>query len=116
MKTEIITDCATGETIEQPIEPPTESELVAQLAAKRASTIVSMRQARLALLGAGLLASVDAAIDDIPDASAKAAAQIDWEYATEVRRISPLIASLGPVLKLTDEQIDALFEAAAAIQ
>lgn len=93
----------------------TPEELAERLASKRAGMIVSMRQARLVLLGAGLLANVDAAIASIPDAGAKAAAEIDWEYATEVRRVSPLIASLAPALGLTDEQIDALFEAAAAI-
>lgn len=77
--------------------------------------IVSMRQARLALLSAGLLANVDAAIAALPSPQ-REAAQIDWEYATEVRRASPLIAALGPALGLTDAQIDALFIAAAVIE
>lgn len=76
---------------------------------------VSMRQARLALLGAGLLANVDAAIATMPSPQ-KEAAQIDWEYATEVRRSSPLIDALGPALGLNDTQIDVLFIAAAAIE
>ena len=77
--------------------------------------IVSMRQARLALLSAGLLASVDAAIAALPSPQ-REAAQIDWEYATEVRHASPLIAALGPALGLTDAQIDALFIAAGGIE
>ena len=97
-------------------EPFTEAELAAQLAAKRVGTIVSMWQARRALKAQGLLSTVQQAIDSIPDPDERETAQIDWEYATEVRRVSPLIASLGPVLRLSDEQIDALFEAAAAIQ
>lgn len=75
---------------------------------------VSMRQARLALLGAGMLIAVDTAIAGMPSPQ-KEAAQIEWEYATEVRRNSPLIAALGPALGLSEEQIDGLFRAAAVL-
>ncbi|MXO72863.1 hypothetical protein [Alteraurantiacibacter buctensis] len=75
---------------------------------------ISMRQARLALLGAGLLATVDQAIVAMPGVEGEAA-RIEWEYAQEVRRDSPLIAALGPVLGLTAEQIDGLFVAGAAL-
>ncbi|MCB2052282.1 MAG: hypothetical protein KDE63_12720 [Novosphingobium sp.] len=76
--------------------------------------VVSMRQARLALLAAGSLAAVDAAIAALPSPQ-KEAAQIEWEYATEVQRDSALIASLAPALGMDDAAIDALFVAAAAI-
>lgn len=76
---------------------------------------VSMRQGRLALLGVGLLDTVEAAIASIADTTERRAAQIDWEYATEIRRTSPLIASLGPALGLSEAQIDQLFIAAEAI-
>lgn len=75
---------------------------------------ISMRQARLALLGADLLASVDTAIATMPS-PAKDAALIEWEYATEVRRDSQLVAMLGPALGLDDAQIDALFVAASGL-
>jgi len=71
---------------------------------------VSMRQARLALLGAGLLDSVDAVVAQSPRA-----VQIEWEFATDVWRDRDLVASLGGALGLTDDQIDALFIAAKAI-
>ena len=74
---------------------------------------VTMRQARLALLAVGLLDDVENAIDAIPDVTARRAALIDWEYATDVRRDSPLIAQLGPALGLTNAQIDELFIAAS---
>jgi hypothetical protein len=74
---------------------------------------VTMRQARLALLAVGLLDDVEDAIEAIPDLKTRRAAQIDWEYATDVRRDSPLIAQLGPNLGLTDAQIDELFIAAS---
>lgn len=86
----------------------------ARLSAKRAGMEVSMRQARLALLGAGKLAAVDAALGSLPS-PLKEAAQIEWEYAATVRRDSPLIAQLGPALGMDDAAIDALFEAAAVL-
>ncbi len=75
---------------------------------------VTMRQARLALLGAGLLSSVDAAIDAMSEPT-KSAARIEWEYSNELQRSNPLVLALGPALNLTPEQIDALFVAASAL-
>lgn len=69
---------------------------------------VTMRQARLALLGAGLLASVDAAIDSLTSPQ-KEAARIEWEYATEVQRSSGLVQMMGASLGLDDAALDALF-------
>lgn len=78
-------------------------------------TSVAMRQARLALLGAGLLGQVSSAIAAIPDATARAAAEIEWEYATEVRRDSPWVLQLSAALGLDAEQLDALFAHAATL-
>lgn len=72
--------------------------------------VVSMRQARLALLAAGLLDDVEAAISVGPRA-----AQIEWEYATEVQRDYGLVLEIAPVLGLTDRQLDDLFVAAASL-
>ena len=76
---------------------------------------VSMRQAKRALLAAGLLDSADMAIAGIADETARRAAQIDWTSATEVRRDWPLVASIAQALSLTDQQIDALFVAASQL-
>jgi len=76
---------------------------------------VTMRQAQLALLGAGLLDTVDTAIAAIPGDAGRAA-RITWEKSSAVRRDNPLIAQLQGALGLTSEQIDALFVAAAAIR
>ena len=76
---------------------------------------VTPRQARLALLGAGLLANVEAGLAAIPDPAQRQAAQIEWEYATTVVRDSSWVQSLGSVLGLTAADIDALFEAASRI-
>ncbi len=76
---------------------------------------VTVRQARLALLRAGLLDAVDAAIAAIPDPVQRTAAQIEWEYATVIERNSPLVTSLAAGLGLTAADIEALFEAASRI-
>lgn len=75
--------------------------------------VVSMRQARIALLAAGHLAAVTAAVAAMPGIEGDVA-RIEWEYAQDVRRDSPLIGSLAPAVGLSSEQVDALFVAAAA--
>ena len=72
--------------------------------------VVTMRQARLALHAAGILAAVEAAVQQ-----AGATAQIEWEYAQELRRDHPLIPSLTQAIGLTEAQLDALFAEAAAL-
>jgi hypothetical protein len=71
---------------------------------------VTPRQARLALLGAGLLDAVEAAI-----AAGSRADQITWEFAVDVRRDYILIANMGAALGLTPVQIDDLFRTAATL-
>jgi hypothetical protein len=68
----------------------------------------------LAGLGAGLLPGVDAAIAAMTGTEGDAA-RIEWEYAQEVRRDSPLLAGMIAALGLTSEQVDGLFVAAAGL-
>lgn len=75
---------------------------------------VTMRQARLALLGAGLLDYIDAAINGLPSPQ-KEAARIEWEYSQEVQRHNGFVSVLAPMLGLTDAQTDALFIGAATL-
>lgn len=75
---------------------------------------VTARQARLALLGAGKLAHIETALAQIPGVQGEAA-RIEWEYATDVRRDSPLIGALAPLLGFTVEQVDDLFRAAEGL-
>lgn len=75
---------------------------------------VTMRQARLALLAAGKLAAVQAAIDAMSE-PARSAAQIAWDYSSMVERHDGLVSALGPALALDEAQIDALFVQAAAL-
>ncbi len=72
---------------------------------------ISMAQTRVALRQAGLLNAVEAAI-----ASGDAATGDAWEYSSELRRDSELVATLGTSLGLSPERIDALFIAAAGIE
>ncbi len=80
----------------------------------RAGASVSMRQARLALLIAGKLADVDTAINALP-MDQKYAAQIEWEYATEVKRNSALVKLLMPELGLDELDVDDLFREAESL-
>lgn len=79
-----------------------------------APKIVTMRQARLALLAAGLLHQVDLAIDALPEPQ-RSAARIEWDYSSEVHRDRAFVQQLGQALGLSDEQLDALFIQAAAL-
>lgn len=71
---------------------------------------VTPRQARLALLAAGLLSQVEAAVN-----AAGGATQITWNYATVIDRRDPMIASIATGLNLTAKQVDDLFAAASAL-
>lgn len=82
--------------------------------AMRVPKVVTMRQARLALYGAGKLAAVNTAVASMPGAAGDAA-RIEWEYSGEVQRDKALVQALAPVLGLNDAQLDALFVAAAAL-
>ena len=75
---------------------------------------ITMRQARLVLLGAGLLHQVDAALNALPSPM-KEAAFIEWEYSSTVKRSSTLVVQLGQSFGLTGDQIDAMFRQGATL-
>ena len=77
-------------------------------------TRVTMRQARLALLGAGMLGTVNTMLAGMTGAQGEAA-RIEWEYSQEVQRDRGLVQALRTKLGMTEAQLDALFTAAAAI-
>ena len=92
--------------VESYVPPPPEPEPVPRA--------VTMRQARLALLGAGKLALVQPAIDALPE-PAKSAAQIEWDYSNEVHRNQPFVLQMSAALGLDSTALDALFVAAAKL-
>jgi len=71
---------------------------------------VSMRQARLALLGAGLLDQVEQAVKTLPRA-----AQIEWEFATTVQRHYGMVDQLATAFGWSEQMVDSLFIQAAQL-
>lgn len=102
-------DCAEDEAF-SPVQPP----IIEVSAPAPEVTTVTMRQARLALLQAGKLDQVDAAINALPDPMRREA-QIQWEFAADVVKTDPLIVALAPQLDLSSEDLTALFELAATL-
>ncbi len=85
-----------------------------ELSTIRASMKVSMRQARLALLKRGLLASIPTLISSLPEED-KALFEIEWEYSTNVERTSPWVSMLGQALGLDALGLDILFKEASLL-
>ena len=77
-------------------------------------TVVTMRQARLALLQAGLLQRAEEAIASMAGIDGDVA-RIEWQYASQVRREQPLVQQLATVLGLDRSALDELFTKAAAL-
>ena len=75
---------------------------------------VTARQARLALLSAGLLDDVEAIIEALP-ANVRAQVRIEWDHATHVERGSSVTQMVATALGLTATQVDAIFVAAAGL-
>lgn len=75
---------------------------------------VTMRQAQLALLAAGLLDDVEAAINSIPGDAGRAA-RITWTKSSAVKRDNPLIMQMAAALGKTPQQIDGLFILASTL-
>lgn len=72
---------------------------------------ITMRQARLALLEAGLLETVTEAIQSGTDEAMK----IEWEYAAEIEREWQSLITLATALGLSSDDLDALFLAASEL-
>lgn len=94
-------------------EPWYSDEAIEKEVAKRKEELkvksVTPRQARLKLIEADLLDNLEAIIET------NRAWKIEWEYATEVKRDSPLIEAVTNQAGLTSEQIDELFMEASKL-
>lgn len=64
---------------------------------------ITLRQTRLYLLSINLLDDLENII------SQNRAYQIEWEYANQIERESPLVVILGQALGLSEERIDEMF-------
>lgn len=98
----VIGDATVGEWVEPPPPPPIPP------------ASVTMRQARLALLRAGLLSTVNAAVAAMPGPAGDEA-RIAWEFSSVVEREMPLVVSLTAGLGWTTDQLDALFIEASTL-
>jgi hypothetical protein len=110
-----LADGTRAQITELATEPPADALDAAPVLPTTASvpaavTSVSMMQFQLALLAAGKLDAVEAAI-----ATADRAAQITWRTAAIVKRDNPLIALLAPAAGLSDAAVNALFEQASLL-
>jgi hypothetical protein len=81
---------------------------------------VTRRQARQALLLAGLLDDVPAAIANLDDGTPGGnqkmrMAQIEWEDSLEFERARPLVIEIAAAIGLGAEALDQLFITAAAL-
>jgi hypothetical protein len=88
--------------------------IVVDNGSSRNGRVVTMRQARLALMAADKLGAVNAAIANMPGPAGDAA-RIEWEFSSTVERNTQLVAALAPILDMTEAQLDALFIAASAL-
>lgn len=84
-------------------------EALAFFAGLRIDTVITMRQARLYLLGAGLLSQVDAIL------AQNEAWKIEWEYSTEVVKDSPLVIELISQLGLSNDAVEVMFNEAGKL-
>lgn len=73
-------------------------------------SVISMRQARLQLNAMNLLNAVNAQISTMPQS-----AQIEWDWASEVRRDNPLVAQLQSGLAMTDDDMNQFFSSASLL-
>ena len=93
-----------------PPPPPSPEEI------RAAMPPLTRRQLRLGLLQNNISTDdIEAAIAAIEDPTERAAAQIEWEDATQYLRTHPLIEQIGAALELTPEQIDAMWMAAVEL-
>lgn len=94
-------------------EPWYSDEAINKEVAKRKEELkvksITPRQARLKLLEVGLLDELEAII------TTNREWQIEWEYATEVKRSSPLVAAVAAQAGMTDEEIDTMFKQASVL-
>lgn len=100
MAQELVYDCKTGASELRDYVPD----------APTVPQSITPRQAKLALLGAGLLDQVELMMN-----SADRATEITWQYALSFDRDDAMLNALAAQLGLTSEQVDDLFRAATTL-
>ena len=102
-----VLDVSTGQVQELPDLPPEAQPVIVPKQ-------VTMRQARLALHQAGLLPTVESAIDTLPEPP-RTAARIEWDYSNSILRNNPFVSQLALMLGFTESQLDELFVLASTL-
>jgi len=99
---------------------PSEEEIRAALADEELSRtralmpVISARQLRLWLHGAGLLEQIPMLIAAMPEPQ-RTTAQIEWEFSTDHQREHPLVKQLGTALRMTSADMDLAWQQAAGL-
>lgn len=70
---------------------------------------LTKKQAKQALILAGLFANVQAAIDSIPNETQRLMVQVSWDDSATFERNDPTLLMLASALGLTDEALNQLF-------
>ena len=95
------------EALQSQVQPPATVNGVPQSAPRK--------QARQALVLAGLYEHAIAAIAAIPDPQQRLLAQIEWDDSPVYERQSPLVQQVGAALGLSEAQLDDLFISASTL-
>ena len=71
---------------------------------------LTQRQLRIGLIRLGIFPeSITVSLQTIEDEVARAEALTEWEFASEIRREHPLVATLAAQLGISDDAVDELF-------
>ena len=79
---------------------------------KRKEMVCSNYQARVVLYQVGMIDTIEQIMNS---SGVDPLAKYAWEYATEFKRDSPFVLSIGSGIGLTDNQLDQLFEQARSV-
>lgn len=88
----------------------TEEEIAAYKAERRQTMSCGPWQLRQALRAVGLYETIKAAMESADELTQEA-----WEYASEYKRLSPLVEGLRISLGKSDDEVDAIFELAMTL-
>lgn len=81
----------------------------------RAPQSVTIKQARLALIEAGLFEHIEQVIENETDVKLKQTLKTEWEYMLHLERDNALLSKVAKKVGISDMQIDELFIRAAEL-
>ncbi len=88
---------------------------ISKVPVKTEVNVVTARQLRQQLIGAGLMSLVKDAIVGIEDETEKAIIENYWEYSQEYELNHPVMQQFATVLGISEEETKAIFEAASKL-